>query len=177
MITHLYDKTFESFIDEKTIDAAVKNLATQIFNDYHEKEPTFLSILNGSFMFTSDLLKNYNGLCSVSFIKLASYIGEKSTGNVKSLIGLDKNLEDKTIIILEDIIDTGNTLSEIISQLKNKKANEIKVCSLFFKPDAYKKSIPIDYIGIKIPNKFIVGYGLDYNGLGRNLSHIYKLKT
>jgi len=177
MTTHLHDKIFESFIDEKTINTAVKNLATQIYNDYHEKEPVFLSILNGSFMFTSDLLKNYHGLCLISFIKLHSYINDKSTGNVNSLIGLNENIEGKTVIILEDIIDTGNTLAKIIAQLKNKKTNEIKVCSLFFKPDAYKKSIPIDYIGIKIPNKFIVGYGLDYNGLGRNLSHVYKLKT
>ena len=176
MITYLHNKTFESFIDEKSIETAVNKLATEIFNDYNKKEPVFLSILNGSFMFTADLLKKYNGLCSVSFIKLNSYIDNKSSGTVHSLIGLNENLKNKTVIILEDIIDTGNTLVEILNQLENKKTKEIKICSLFLKPDAYKKSITIDYIGIKIPDEFIVGYGLDYNGLGRNLSHIYKLK-
>jgi hypoxanthine phosphoribosyltransferase len=120
-------------------------------------------------------VKNYRGMCEVSFVKLASYEGTQSTNNVKQLIGINENLENRTVIIVEDIIDTGNTIEELKTIFKDKKVKHLKIATLFFKPEAYKKDIKIDYVGIRIPNKFIVGFGLDYNGLGRNLPDVYQL--
>jgi hypoxanthine phosphoribosyltransferase len=140
------------------------------------KSPVFLGILNGCFMFASDLFKNIKIECSISFLKLASYSGTSSTGNINQLIGLNESIEGKTVVILEDIVDTGITLEHLINELKKYKPKEIKIACLLFKPEAYKKSIKIDYCGIEIPNKFIIGYGLDYNGFGRNLKHIYQIK-
>jgi len=126
-------------------------------------------------MVLSDLLKQYRGMCEVSFIKLASYEGTQSTNHVKELIGLNENLEGRTVVIVEDIIDTGATIEELKAILKEHKVKHLKIATLFFKPDAFKKDIKIDYVGIRIPNKFIVGYGLDYDGLGRNLPDVYQL--
>jgi len=139
------------------------------------KQVIFLGILNGCFMFAGDLLKHIELPCQISFLKLASYQGTSSLGNVKKLIGINENIEGKTIIILEDIVDTGNTLESIIAQIREFNPLEIKVATLLFKPQAYKKELPIDYIGLEIPNSFILGYGLDYDGFGRNLRDIYTI--
>jgi hypoxanthine phosphoribosyltransferase len=172
----LHDKLFVPFISAKEIDFAIANMAKQIEDDFLEEIPVFIGILNGSFMVVSDLLKYYNSPCEVSFIKLASYEGTQSTDNIKQIIGLNDNLEGKTVIIVEDIVDTGNTIEELKNLFKKEKVKHFKIATLFLKPDAYKKDIKLDYVGIRIPDKFIVGYGLDYNGLGRNLSEVYQLK-
>ena len=174
-IIKLHDKYFKTYISENKIAKAVNSLVKQVSEDCIDETPIFIGILNGSFMFVADFVRKYNGNCEVTFVKLASYEGISSTGNIKQLIGLNEDLEGKTVIILEDIIDTGNTLQEIYTIFKDKKVKQLKIATLFFKPDVYKKELHIDYIGISIPDKFIVGYGLDYDGLGRNLSSIYKL--
>src|SRR5690606_9456075 len=138
--------------------------------------PVFVGVLNGAFMFLSDLMKQYKKTCEVSFVKLASYEGTQSTNTVKQLVGLDKNVEGRTVIIVEDIVDTGNTVVELVKMFEDRGVKQLKIASLFFKPEAYKKDIKLDYTGFSIPNKFIVGYGLDYDGLGRNLPEIYQLK-
>lgn len=173
----LHDKYFKPFITAKKIDKAIYNMAELIRKDCKEEVPIFIGILNGSFMFVADFIRAYKADCEVSFVKLSSYEGTGSLGKVKELIGLTEKLEGRTIIILEDIIDTGNTLEEIFNIFRNKKIKELKIATLFFKPDVFRKGLPIDYVGISIPDKFIVGYGLDYNGLGRNLADIYQLTT
>ena len=146
-------------------------------NEARIKDPLFISVLNGSFMFSSDIMKKITlPNTEISFIKLSSYSGTKTTGNVHKLIGLGKSIKNRNIIILEDIIDTGITLEKIISLLKKENVADIKIATLLFKPKAYTKDIPIDFIGKSIGNDFVVGYGLDYDELGRNLQHIYKLK-
>ena len=172
---HLHDKTFESFISAEEIDFAIANMAKQMDNDFFDETPIFVGILNGSFMVMSDLMKHYKGMCEVSFMKMASYEGTESTNDVKQLIGINENLEGRTVVIVEDIVDTGNTIEELKALFKSKGVKHLKIATLFFKPEAYKKDIKIDYIGIRIPNKFIVGYGLDYDGLGRNLADVYQL--
>ena len=172
---HLHDKTFEPFISSEEIDFAIANMAKQMDDDFFDETPVFVGILNGSFMVLSDLMKHYRGMCEVSFMKLASYEGTESTNTVKQLIGINENLEGRTVVIVEDIVDTGNTIEELKAIFKEKKVKHLKIATLFFKPEAYKKDIKIDYIGIRIPNKFIVGYGLDYDGLGRNLADVYQL--
>ena len=176
MIT-LHDKTFVPFIGENEINQAIKKLANAVYSDYKNETPLCLGVLNGAFMFMGELMKNYQGLCEVSFVKLASYHGTSTTGAMKDLIGLNESLENRHVIIVEDIVDTGNTLEYLFEILKNKNTQSVKTATLFFKPEAYKKKLKIDYIGIEIPNKFIVGYGLDYDGLGRNLPEIYQLKS
>lgn len=172
---HLHDKTFERFISAEEIDFAIANMAKQMDDDFFDEIPVFIGVLNGSFMVLSDLMKHYRGMCEVSFVKVASYSGTESTNNVKELIGINENLEGKTVVIVEDIIDSGNTIEVLKEMFKQLNVKHLKIATLFFKPDAYKKDIKIDYVGIRIPNKFIVGYGLDYDGLGRNLADIYQL--
>ena len=173
----LHDKYFKPFISKGQIDEAIHKMAALVKEDCNGEVPIFIGILNGSFMFVADFIRAYNADCEVSFVKLSSYEGTGSLGKVKELIGLTETLEGRTIIILEDIIDTGNTLEEIFNIFKNQKIKELKIATLFFKPDVFHKALPIDYIGISIPDKFIVGYGLDYNRLGRNLEDIYQLTT
>ncbi|NVK52954.1 MAG: hypoxanthine phosphoribosyltransferase [Flavobacteriaceae bacterium] len=173
----LHDLYFEPFIEEKEINAIVQYLVQKVTEDCKGEVPLFIGILNGSFMFVSDFVKAYKEDCEVSFVKLASYEGTSSTEKVKQLVGINENLEGRTVVILEDIIDTGNTLQEIYNIFKDKKVKQLKIATLFFKPDVFKKELPIDYIGKSIPDKFIVGYGLDYNGLGRNYPSIYQLTT
>ncbi len=173
----LHNKFFIPFIAAQKIEATVKKLAQDMAADLQDEQPLFIGILNGSFMFVADIVRQYNKPCEVSFVKLASYLGTSTTGRVKELVGLQENIEGKTVVILEDIIDTGNTLEEIYQIFKDKKVKALKIATLFFKPDVFKKDLKIDYIGLSIPNKFIVGYGLDYDGLGRNLPDIYQLKT
>ncbi len=172
---HLHDKTFEPFISSDEIEFAIQNLAKQMDDDFFDEIPVFVGVLNGAFMVLSDLMKHYRGMCEVSFVKLTSYDGIQTTNEVKQLIGLNENLEGRTVVIVEDIVDTGNTVEELKAIFKDKKVKHLKIATLFFKPEAYKKNIKIDYVGIRIPNKFIVGYGLDYNGLGRNLPDVYQL--
>jgi hypoxanthine phosphoribosyltransferase len=171
----LHEKTFKPVISSDKITERVSHIAGEINHELKEREVVFLVVLNGAFMFASDLLRYITFNCAVSFIKLTSYDGDQSTGTVKQLLGLNEKLENKTVVIIEDIIDTGNSLHAVISQLQIKQPKEIKTACLLYKPDSYKFNYQIDYIGFTIPNDFVVGYGLDYNGLGRNLKEIYTL--
>ena len=170
------DKIFEIFISEDEISSIVHSMANQI-NNSGVKDPLFIAVLNGSFIFAADIMRKINiPNCEISFIKLSSYLGTETTGKVNELIGLGKNIRNRNIVVLEDIIDTGITLEKIMSLLEKEEVADIKVATLLFKPEAYKKDIEIDFIGKSIPNDFVVGYGLDYDEIGRNLPHIYKLK-
>jgi len=172
----LHNKEFEMFITETEISAIVHSMANEINNSVI-KDPLFIAVLNGSFLFAADIMRKINiPNCEISFIKLSSYLGTESTGEVNELIGLGKNIRNRNVVILEDIIDTGITLEKIISLLEKEEVANIKIATLLFKPEAYKKEIEIDFIGKSIPNNFVVGYGLDYDEIGRNLPHIYKLK-
>lgn len=151
-------------------------MAEQVEADYGDEVPLFIGILNGAFMVVSDFLKQYHRPCEVSFVKLSSYEGMASTHQLRELIGLQENLAGRHVIVIEDIVDTGNTLEGLKAMFKEKHVKSFKIATLFFKPEAYKKDIKIDYIGMRIPNRFIVGYGLDYDGLGRNLPEVYQLK-
>jgi len=173
----LHDKYFKPFISAEEIEEAISRLAQEVANDLKDEVPVFVGVLNGSFMVVSDFVKKYPKPCEVTFIKLASYEGVKSSEDIQRLIGLTQDLSGRTVVILEDIIDSGNTLNEIHRIFKNENVKQLLVATLFYKPEAYKKDFKLHYIGIKIPNKFIVGYGLDYDGLGRNLPEIYQLKT
>jgi hypoxanthine phosphoribosyltransferase len=171
----LHDKTFEMFITNDEINFAVDHMVRQIEDDYHFENTIFIGVLNGSFMFVADFLKKYTHPCEIHFVKMASYDGTTSTGSVNELIGLDVDLKDRTVVILEDIVDTGNTIIKLKKEFKEKGAKRVRIATLFFKPEVYDKDVKIDYVGIHIPNKFIVGYGLDYNQIGRNLPHVYSL--
>jgi len=174
----LHDKTFKVFISEKEIEEIVENIAKKI-NTSDIENPLFIAILNGSFLFAADIMRKITiPNVEISFIKLSSYSGTQTTGKVDQLIGLGKNnIEGRNIVVLEDIIDTGITLEKIINLLQKENVTNIKIATLLFKPKAYQKDITIDYIGKEISNDFVVGYGLDYDEIGRNLPHIYKLKN
>lgn len=169
------DKNFKIFIKAEVIDAAIDKIAEGLNRDVKEENPLFLVILNGAFMFAGDLLKKVNFKCNVSFVKLASYSGTQSTSYVQELIGLNEDIRDRSIVIVEDIIDTGKTLDVLLEQLKTKGAAKIRIAALLYKPESFKCNYPIDYIGMNIPNDFIVGYGLDYDGYARNYPDIYKI--
>ncbi len=173
----LHDLYFKPFISAQKIDEAVQKMVDDISSDLGDVIPVFVGVLNGSFMFVSDFVKKYPKPCEVTFIKLASYEGVKSTEDIQRLIGLTQDLTGREVIILEDIIDSGNTLDEVNRIFKNEKVKSLKIATLFYKPEAYKKDHKLHYIGIKIPNRFIVGYGLDYDGLGRDLPEVYQLKS
>lgn len=169
------DKQFKPYIPEAQIMEAVKKVASQINQELKDELPVFLVVLNGSFMFASDLLKEISIPCEISFIKVASYHGTSSSGAVSEIIGLSEDITNRTVVIVEDIVDTGITLEKLVTILNRKNVKQIKVASALLKPDSYKKEYPIDYVGLKIANDFVVGYGLDYDGLGRNLKEIYVL--
>lgn len=170
----LHDRNFKIMIPAEQIDQAVEAVAQRINADYAGKEtPLFLGILNGSFMFMSDLIKKIEFNNELSFVKLSSYEGTASTGQVRSLIGLNGSIEGRHVIVVEDIVDTGESIEHMILDLKARKPASIAVCTLFFKPGSYRKQIPIDYRAMEIGNEFIVGYGLDYDQLGRSLKDIY----
>jgi len=171
----LKDKTFVPYITSDKISASVKQLAQKINADLANDMPLFLVVLNGSFMFAADLLKEVTIPCEISFIKLASYHGTSSTGTVTEMIGLTEEIKGRTVVVVEDIVDTGVTLEKLVALLTKKEVKQIKVASFLLKPEAYKKDIPVDYVGMEIPNDFVVGYGLDYDGLGRNMKEIYVL--
>jgi hypoxanthine phosphoribosyltransferase len=172
----VHDKSFTSFLSQEEILKRIEGVASQINTDYKDKSPLFIAILNGSFMFASDLFKCLNIEAEICFIKLASYKGIKSTGQVTTSIGLDVSLKDRDVILIEDIVDTGKTLHEFLPQLFNQNPSSIRIASLLHKPEALLYPIIVDYLGFEVPNKFLVGYGLDYDGLGRNLKDIYQLK-
>jgi len=169
------DKNFKPFIVEERIAEAVKKMAGQLNSDLKNEFPLFLAVLNGSFMFASDLLKEITIPCELSFIKMKSYEGIKSAGHVTELLGLSEDIENRTVVIIEDIVDSGLTLDRLITVLKEKKVKHIKVASLLVKPEMYTKDHKIDYFGFSISKEFVVGYGLDYEGQGRNLKEIYIL--
>jgi hypoxanthine phosphoribosyltransferase len=172
----LHDKTFEIFISNDQLQETMDKMAEVIATEMKDKNPLFLVVLNGAFMFAADLLKRFDFNCEISFVKLSSYVGTQSTSVVREIIGLDEVLHGRTVVILEDIIDTGITMWNTIPKLRQLEAKDVKLATLLFKPDVFQKDYKIDYIGMEIPNDFIVGYGLDYDGLGRNFPDIYKLK-
>lgn len=171
----VHDKQFEPYLDANTISERIRSLAATLSADYDGKRPLFIAILNGSFMFAADLFKELTIDAEICFIKLASYKGTKSTGNVITAIGMDMEIFGREVVILEDIVDTGKTLSEFLPQLNHQQPASMKIVALLHKPEATVFPIKIDYLGFSIPNKFVVGYGLDYDGLGRNIREIYKL--
>ncbi len=171
----LKDKTFRINIPASEINKAVGEVAHRINTELKNKKPLFLSVLNGSFMFASDLLKKVTIDCEISFVKVSSYSGTHSTGTIKQLIGIDEDIKGRTVVIIEDIVDTGLTMEKVLQQLEILEPAEIKICTLLYKPEAFRKKFDLDYVAIVVPNDFLVGYGLDYDGLGRNLPDIYVL--
>ncbi len=175
MTIQVLDKKFKPYIKAQQIKEQIDKLAKQINEDYAGKKPLFIAILNGSFMFASDLFKELTIDAEICFIKLASYKGTKSTGNVITSIGLDMTLTGRHVVIIEDIVDTGKTLHEFLPQLESQQPASLKIAALLHKPEALVHALKIDYIGFNVPNKFLLGFGLDYDGLGRNLKEIYQL--
>ena len=167
------DKSFTTFITEEEILKEVSRVADEISRDLEGTEPLFLSVLNGSFMFTADLMKRVNIPCEISFVKLASYQGTSSTGKVKELVGLNEDIEGRTVVIVEDIIDTGFTMERLVETLRARNPKDIRIATLLVKPDKLQVKLDIDYVAMNIPNDFIVGYGIDYDGKGRNYRDIY----
>jgi hypoxanthine phosphoribosyltransferase len=171
----VHDKDFEPYIDSAALQQEVRRLSEEINRDYAGKKPLFIAILNGSFMFAADVFRYVNIEAEICFIKLASYKGTKSSGHVVTAIGLDTDLIGRHLIILEDIVDTGKTLNAFLPQLHHQSPASLKIAALLHKPAATKFPVTIDYLGFTIPDKFVLGYGLDYDGLGRNMPEIYKL--
>lgn len=171
------DKTFVPFLEQDKIQERVIELGKEISKDYAGKQPVILGILNGAFMFLSDLAKQITISSELSFIKISSYSGDSSTGKVSQMIGLETNLTNRHVIVVEDIVDTGLSMKHLAELIKEKNPASLAVATLLHKPEAIKHPIKLDYVGFNIPNKFVVGYGLDYDGLGRNLPEIYQLKT
>lgn len=173
----LHDKKFQPFISEGEISQRVREIARDIGADWADKKPLLLSVLNGSFMFAAELLKYLNIPLEISFVKLASYSGTGTTGAVKQLIGLNEQLKGRFVLVVEDIVDTGITMDNLLKDLTAYQPAEVRVATLLFKPEAFIRDFKIHYCGFSIPNNFIVGFGLDYNGLGRNYPEIYTLST
>ncbi|MCK5730527.1 MAG: hypoxanthine phosphoribosyltransferase [Draconibacterium sp.] len=170
----VHDKTFELYIPNEKITSVVEEMAKKMNVELADKNPLFLCILNGSFMFAAELFKRIELIeTEISFVKLASYQGDKTTGKVKQLIGLNEDIEGRTVVILEDIVDTGITITNIQAQLDKLNPKEVLIATLLLKPDSLQKEVDLNYVGIEIPNDFIVGFGLDYDGYGRNLEDIY----
>jgi hypoxanthine phosphoribosyltransferase len=172
----LLDKEFKMYIPAEKIQAEVQNIADRMNSELKNEDVVFIGVLNGAFMFASDLLRKINFNVQVSFVKLTSYQGTTSTGKVRRLIGINEALKDKTVVIIEDIIDTGTTIESIIHQIKGFMPRQVFVATLLLKAEFYNKNIKLDYVGFKIPKDFVVGYGLDYQGYGRNLRSLYKLE-
>ena len=174
-IVKIKDKTFRPFITEVEIKARVKAVAQQISKDMEGKIPLFLGVLNGSFMFAADLIRELPIPCEISFVMQASYQGTTSTGTVKEVIGINENLSGRTVIILEDIVETGQTIKQVIESLGTHNPESVHICTLFFKPRKLKVELTLDYVAFRIPDDFILGYGLDYDGMGRELKDIYTI--
>jgi len=171
------DKNFIPYLGEDDIKDKVLTLAAQINKDYLGAKPLFIAILNGSFIFAADLMKEISLECEISFIKLSSYTEMASSGSVKELIGINENIFNRDIIIVEDIVDTGNTMKSVIDEFKNRGVKSVEVVTLLVKPEALVNTVELKYVGFEIPNKFVVGYGLDYDGFGRNSKAIYQLSS
>ena len=174
-VIRVHDKNFEPYLSAEEISGAIKKIASSLNEEYKDKKPLFIAILNGSFIFASDLFKELTIEAEICFIKLASYKGTKSTGHVVTAIGLDIDLIGRDVVIIEDIVDTGKTLNQFLPQLRHQQPASMKIVALLHKPEATLFPLKIDYLGFTIPDKFVVGYGLDYDGLGRNIPEIYKL--
>jgi hypoxanthine phosphoribosyltransferase len=174
-VINVHDKSFSTYLSEETIQARIGELAVEINRDYAGKRPFFIAILNGSFMFAADLFKRLTVEADICFIKLASYKGLESSGKVVTTIGLDDDLYGKDVVIVEDIVDTGKTLHNFLPRLEHQQPLSLRIATLLHKPEATEYPVKLDYIGFDIPNKFVVGYGLDYDGLGRNFKEIYQL--
>ncbi len=172
----IHDKEFELFIPYEKIRANIERIADEMNADLEGKKPLFICILNGAFLFATEVFKRINSLeAEITFVKFSSYEGTNTTGNVKQLIGLNENIEGRTVVVLEDIVDTGITIQNVVEQLQAMNPAEVKIATLLLKPDALQKEVSLSYVGLEIPTKFIVGYGLDYDGRGRNLIDIYKI--
>lgn len=172
----ILDKTFVKYISSDEIDKEIVRLAAEISAEYRDDDPILLITLNGAVFFAVDLLKNLNIKCKITCVKISSYSGTVSTGKINSLIGLNEDVEGKRVLILEDIVDTGRTYAHIHKVLMDAGAKDVRMATMTMKPEAYKGDIPVHYVGMEIPNKFVVGRGLDYDGYGRNLNDIYQLK-
>lgn len=171
------DKQFEKFIEFQQIQTAINRIAREIDKDLRGKNPVFITVLNGAFMFAGELMKEVSVPCEITFVRLASYQGTSTTNNVQEVLGLNENIENRTVVIVEDIVDSGNTMVALKKELNKLRPKEIKIATLLLKPDALKQDVQLDYVALEIPNDFIVGYGLDYDGYGRNLKDIYKIKV
>lgn len=168
-------RSFRLAISEERIKASIYKMARKIEQDLHGKEPFFIAVLNGSFLFAADLLREIKGECQITFIRVSSYTGTTTTGDVKEVLGLTEKIEGRDVIILEDIVDTGHTLEKLVGSLGKLNPASLKIATLLFKPNAYEKDIPVDYVGLEVGNEFLIGYGLDYDGKARNLKDIYVL--
>jgi hypoxanthine phosphoribosyltransferase len=175
-VLQLHDKTFEIFIQEEAILAEIRSMADKLNNDYAGKDVVFIAVLNGAFMFAADLMKHIGFDAEISFVKMSSYHGLNSTGRVDELIGLNRPIKGKHVVVLEDIVDTGVTMEKLFSLLQAEQPLSVEIATLLYKPAAFKGKHTPKYIGFSIPDKFVVGYGLDYNEFGRNTKHIYQLK-
>lgn len=171
------DKKFVKYISQKEIEAAIDRVAEKVNKEYENDIPLIIFVLNGSIIFGADLLKRLTIQCNISCIRVKSYEGMSSTANVRSVIGIEEKVEGRRILIVDDIIDTGNTYEYLVNLFTEMKAKDVKLAALTYKPESYKKPYPLDFVGMEIPNKFIVGYGMDYNELGRNLPDIYQVVT
>jgi adenylate kinase len=172
----IHDLEFMPYLSEEELGKIVQDLSEKINEKYSGKAPLFVVILNGAFMFASDLIKRVNLPCEVSFLRVSSYRGTASTGEVKEMMPIGTDVKDRDIILLEDIVDTGKTMGEIKQKMKEAGANSVSICTLLFKLDAFQGEYSVDFVGVEIPDRFVVGYGLDYDGLGRNLSSLYQIK-
>jgi hypoxanthine phosphoribosyltransferase len=173
----LKDRKFEILLSEETVLEAINKIAIRFNADLHDKKPLFVVVLNGAFMFASDLLRKFNFPCEIAFIRLKSYQGISRSEKIKELQGLDRDITNRHVVIIEDIVDTGHTMAYLLAKMKEKAPASVKIASLLFKPHAFQMDVEPDYTAISIPDDFIVGYGLDYEGLGRNLRNIYKIKN
>ncbi|MBQ9177464.1 MAG: hypoxanthine phosphoribosyltransferase [Prevotella sp.] len=171
----LKDKTFKLFIPESELFERIQKVADRLNSDMKDKNPLLLAVLNGSFMFAADLMRRLTIPCEISFVKLASYQGTTSTGKIKEVIGINEDLTDRTVVIVEDIVESGLTVKRMIESLGTRNPKSVHVCTLFQKPELLKENIKVDYVAIPIPNDFIVGYGLDYDQQGRQLRDVYTL--
>ncbi len=167
------DKNFVPFIEPQALQARIKELGQQLNKDYNGKNPLLIGVLNGSFMFIGDLFKSIEIACEITFIRVSSYQSTESTGQIKQILGLKEDIKNRHVIIVEDIVDTGMTMQEVLGQLASQKPASIKIMTLLYKPEALKVPLKVDYTGFEIENKFVIGYGLDYDGMGRNLDAIY----
>ena len=173
----IHDKTFVPYLKHNVLQEVIKELALKVYEDYKDEVPVFVGVLNGVIMFFSDFLKYYPGKCEIAFLQVSSYTGTQSTGIVYKKMDLTKDVEGRHIILMEDIVDTGNTLESLFEYFKNtQRPKSLKVASLLMKPEVFKNRFPIDYVAKEIPNKFVLGYGLDYDELGRNLPDLYQLE-